>query len=35
VLPNPSGLNAHYLPVALARLFGDLRVWATAEHRCR
>ncbi len=33
VLPNPSGLNAHYLPAALAHLFGDLRVWAIAEHR--
>src|SRR4029077_9919221 len=32
VLPNPSGLNAHYLPAALAQLFGDLRVWAVAEH---
>ncbi len=25
VLPNPSGLNAHYQPAELARLFGDLR----------
>jgi TDG/mug DNA glycosylase family protein len=33
VLPNPSGLNAHYQPAALAELFGELRVWATAEHR--
>jgi TDG/mug DNA glycosylase family protein len=32
VLPNPSGLNAHYLPGALARLFGDLRRWAIREH---
>jgi TDG/mug DNA glycosylase family protein len=32
VLPNPSGLNAHYLPAALARLFGELRVWAVARH---
>src|SRR6204780_4851243 len=32
VLPNPSGLNAHYLPAALAQLFGDLRAWALAEH---
>jgi double-stranded uracil-DNA glycosylase len=32
LLPNPSGLNAHYLPAALAQLFGDLRVWALAEH---
>ncbi len=35
VLPNPSGLNAHYLPATLAKLFGDLRVWATAEHERR
>lgn len=26
VLPNPSGLNAHYVPEALARLFRALRV---------
>jgi TDG/mug DNA glycosylase family protein len=32
VLPNPSGLNAHYQPTALAKLFGDLRRWAVAEH---
>src|SRR5580704_609050 len=32
VLPNPSGLNAHYLPAALAKLFGELRLWAIAEH---
>lgn len=32
VLPNPSGLNAHYQPSALARLFGDLRQWAFAQH---
>ncbi len=25
VLPNPSGLNAHYHPPQLARLFGELR----------
>ena len=31
VLPNPSGLNAHYQPAALAQLFGDLRLWAIAE----
>jgi TDG/mug DNA glycosylase family protein len=35
VLPNPSGLNAHYLPADLARVFRDLRHWATAEHRRR
>ena len=28
VLPNPSGLNAHYKPVDLARLFGELRAFA-------
>ncbi|HXJ72426.1 MAG TPA: mismatch-specific DNA-glycosylase [Candidatus Dormibacteraeota bacterium] len=32
VLPNPSGLNPHYLPATLSRLFGELRVWAIAEH---
>ncbi len=32
VLPNPSGLNAHYQPAALAQLFGDLRVWAGEQH---
>jgi TDG/mug DNA glycosylase family protein len=32
VLPNPSGLNAHYQPADLARLFRDLRLWATAQH---
>jgi TDG/mug DNA glycosylase family protein len=26
LLPNPSGLNAHYQPAALARLFGELRL---------
>jgi double-stranded uracil-DNA glycosylase len=25
VLPNPSGLNAHYQPKDLARVFGELR----------
>jgi len=35
VLPNPSGLNAHYQPAALAKLFGELRVWAVAEHKRR
>jgi TDG/mug DNA glycosylase family protein len=35
VLPNPSGLNAHYQPAALAELFGELRMWATAEHERR
>ena len=32
VLPNPSGLNAHYQPAALAQLFGELRLWAIAHH---
>lgn len=32
VLPNPSGLNAHYQPAALAQLFGELRQWAVAHH---
>jgi len=32
LLPNPSGLNAHYLPPALARLFGELRVAAGLPH---
>jgi TDG/mug DNA glycosylase family protein len=35
VLPNPSGLNAHYQPAALANLFEDLRLWALAQHRRR
>ena len=35
VLPNPSGLNAHYLPAALGQLFGELRRWAVAEHARR
>ena len=25
VLPNPSGLNAHYLPKELGEVFGELR----------
>jgi TDG/mug DNA glycosylase family protein len=35
VLPNPSGLNAHYQPAALAQLFGELRIWAVARHKRR
>lgn len=35
VLPNPSGLNAHYQPPALAQLFGELHAWAAAEHQRR
>ncbi len=32
VLPNPSGLNAHYQPATLAQLFGELHRWAIAQH---
>ncbi len=35
VLPNPSGINAHYQPAALAELFKELRLWAIAEHERR
>jgi double-stranded uracil-DNA glycosylase len=35
LLPNPSGLNAHYQPAALAKLFGELRVWAITQHEQR
>jgi double-stranded uracil-DNA glycosylase len=35
VLPNPSGLNAHYQPADLARHFCDLRLWAAAAHALR
>ncbi len=31
VLPNPSGLNAHYQPKDLARLFGELRLAVAAS----
>lgn len=31
VLPNPSGLNAHYRPADLARLFRDLRIAIEAQ----
>lgn len=31
VLPNPSGLNAHYTPVALARVFAELRAAVEAS----
>lgn len=34
VLPNPSGLNAHFLPADLARLFGELKA-AVEESRER
>ena len=30
VLPNPSGLNAHYQPPELARLFGALQRYVDA-----
>ncbi|QDT71559.1 G/U mismatch-specific DNA glycosylase [Lacipirellula limnantheis] len=33
VLPNPSGLNAHYQPAALAELFAELRLWALEHHQ--
>src|SRR5947209_15722204 len=32
VLPNPSGLNAHYPPAALAQHFSELRLWAAEQH---
>lgn len=32
VLPNPSGLNAHYSPAALAELFAAFRHEVEAEH---
>jgi TDG/mug DNA glycosylase family protein len=28
ILPNPSGLNAHYKPADFARLYGELRAYA-------
>ena len=31
LLPNPSGLNAHYQPAALAELFGELRAVARSR----
>ena len=31
VLPNPSGLNAHYTPSALATVFGEFRAAAISE----
>ena len=33
ILPNPSGLNAHYRPADLARLFGELRVGCVRPYR--
>ena len=32
VLPNPSGLNAHFLPADLARVFAEFR--AAVELAC-
>ena len=34
VLPNPSGLNAHYQLADLARLFAQLRSAADADQPC-
>ncbi|HEX7177043.1 MAG TPA: G/U mismatch-specific DNA glycosylase [Pyrinomonadaceae bacterium] len=33
VLPNPSGLNAHYQPKDLARVFGELRSAVVGDRR--
>ena len=33
VLPNPSGLNAHYQPKDLARVFGELRAAVEDDRR--
>lgn len=33
VLPNPSGLNAHYTPTDLARIFRDFRLEAFSSYR--
>lgn len=30
VLPNPSGLNAHYKPAQFARLYGEARIYAAS-----
>jgi double-stranded uracil-DNA glycosylase len=30
VLPNPSGLNAHYKPADFARLYEEARLWAAS-----
>lgn len=35
VLPNPSGLNAHYQLPDLARLYGELHAWAQRAQRAR
>jgi hypothetical protein len=31
ILPNPSGLNAHYRPADFARLYGEARAYAVAR----
>jgi TDG/mug DNA glycosylase family protein len=31
VLPNPSGLNAHYTPADFARVYGEARAYADAQ----
>jgi TDG/mug DNA glycosylase family protein len=33
VLPNPSGLNAHFQVPDLARVYGEARTWALASTR--
>jgi TDG/mug DNA glycosylase family protein len=33
ILPNPSGLNAHYTPAKLAAEFERLRIAAGFDHR--
>ncbi|MEW5746460.1 MAG: G/U mismatch-specific DNA glycosylase [Nitrospirota bacterium] len=33
VLPNPSGINAHFTPAALARMFRELRVAAEKDEQ--
>jgi double-stranded uracil-DNA glycosylase len=33
VLPNPSGLNAHYKPADFARVYGEARVYAASLAR--
>jgi TDG/mug DNA glycosylase family protein len=31
ILPNPSGLNAHYKPADFARLYAEARAYALAQ----
>jgi TDG/mug DNA glycosylase family protein len=35
ILPNPSGLNAHYKPADFARLYGEARAYAARTNRAR